>query len=95
MIASKAARWWTRRGCGVIEFGARRCHGFDAAMHAARAAFIAGCIGTSNVEAGRTFGIPVFGTAAHSFTMAFEMRSTRFGRMWASSRERDAPVGHL
>lgn len=72
LIATKAARIVTAaQGRGVIEFGARRCHGFDAAIYAARAAFIGGCIGTSNVEAGRRFNLPVYGTAAHSFTMAF------------------------
>lgn len=73
LIATKAARIVeAAEGRGVIEFGARRCHSFGAAIYAARAAFIGGCVGTSNVEAGKLFGIPVFGTAAHSFTMAFE-----------------------
>jgi len=73
LIATKAARIVeSAQGRGVIEFGARRCHGFGAAIYAARAAFIGGCIGTSNVEAGKLFGLPVSGTAAHSFTMAFE-----------------------
>ncbi|MDX2032853.1 MAG: nicotinate phosphoribosyltransferase [Blastocatellia bacterium] len=73
MIATKASRVVeAAAGRGVIEFGARRCHGFGAAVAAARAAYVGGCIGTSNVEAGRMYDIPVFGTAAHSFTMAFE-----------------------
>ncbi|MBO0722305.1 MAG: nicotinate phosphoribosyltransferase [Blastocatellia bacterium] len=71
-IASKAARIVeAAQGRGVIEFGARRCHGFEAAIYAARAAFIGGCIGTSNVEAGKLFDIPLYGTSAHSFVMAF------------------------
>jgi nicotinate phosphoribosyltransferase len=71
-IASKAARIVeAAEGRAIIEFGARRCHGFAAAVQAARAAWIGGCAGTSNVEAGYRFGIPVFGTAAHSFTMVF------------------------
>lgn len=71
-IASKAARVVdAAKGRGVIEFGARRAHGFDAAIYGARAAVIAGCIGTSNVLAGQAFGLDVYGTAAHSFTMAF------------------------
>lgn len=79
LIATKAARIVeSAQGRGVIEFGARRCHGFGAAIYAARAAFIGGCIGTSNVEAGKMFGIPVFGTAAHSFTMAFEREIDAF-----------------
>ncbi len=73
MIATKASRVvQAAQGRAVIEFGARRAHGFGAAILAARAAFIGGCIGTSNVEAGRKFGIPIFGTTAHSWTMAFE-----------------------
>ena len=79
LIASKAARVVeSARGRGVIEFGARRCHGFGAAIYAARAAYIGGCVGTSNVEAGRMFDIPVFGTAAHSFTMAFDREEEAF-----------------
>lgn len=73
LIATKAARIVeAARGRGIIEFGARRCHSFGAAIYAARAAFIGGCLGTSNVEAGRLFEIPVYGTSAHSFTMAFD-----------------------
>jgi nicotinate phosphoribosyltransferase len=73
MIATKASRVVEAAGGrGVIEFGARRAHSFGSAIYGARAAFIGGCIGTSNVEAGRMFDIPVYGTAAHSFTMAFE-----------------------
>lgn len=79
LIATKAARIVeAAQGRGVIEFGARRCHSFGAAIYAARAAFIGGCIGTSNVEAGRMFGIPVYGTAAHSFTMAFDREIDAF-----------------
>lgn len=79
LIATKAARIVeAARGRGVIEFGARRCHGFEAAIYAARAAYIGGCIGTSNVEAGKMFDLPVFGTAAHSFTMAFENEMDAF-----------------
>src|SRR5207302_2707056 len=72
LVASKAARVVdAAAGKGVIEFGARRAHGFDSALFGARAAVIAGCIGTSNVLAGELWGIDVYGTAAHSFTMAF------------------------
>lgn len=72
MIASKAARVVSAaRGKGVIEFGSRRAHGPEAGVLAARAAYIAGCTGTSNVEAGQRFGIPTFGTQAHSFIMAY------------------------
>jgi nicotinate phosphoribosyltransferase len=72
LIATKAARVVdAAQGRMVIEFGARRAHGFEAATYGARAAFIGGCAGTSNVLAGHEFGIPVYGTAAHSFTMSF------------------------
>jgi nicotinate phosphoribosyltransferase len=79
LIATKAARIVdAAAGRGVVEFGARRAHGFDAAVAAARAATIGGCIGTSNVCAGRRYGIPVYGTAAHAFTMAFEREEDAF-----------------
>ncbi len=61
-VASKASRVVTSaEGRAVIEFGSRRAHGLDAAVHAARAAYIAGCASTSNLLAGRLFGIPVSG----------------------------------
>jgi nicotinate phosphoribosyltransferase len=79
LIATKAARIVdSAQGRGIIEFGARRAHGFSAAVYAARAAFIGGCAGTSNVETGRMFGLPVYGTAAHSFTMAFDREIDAF-----------------
>lgn len=56
----------------LVDFGARRAHGPDAALRAARAAYIAGFAGTSLVEAARTFGIPCFGTMAHAYVQAFE-----------------------
>src|SRR3954468_24304632 len=71
-IASKAARVvHAAEGRSVIEFGSRRAHGLDAALHAARASYVAGCSGTSNVEAGYRFGVPVSGTMAHSWVMSF------------------------
>ncbi len=79
MIASKAARVVAAaRGRPVIEFGTRRAHGPEAGMLGARAAYIGGCAGTSNVEAGRRFGIPVFGTMAHSFVMSFDREEDAF-----------------
>jgi len=70
-VASKAARIvHAAAGRPVIEFGARRAHGLDAALFAARAAFIAGCVGTSLVEAGRRFDVPLSGTMAHSWVLA-------------------------
>ena len=80
LIASKAARVTTAAaGRPVIEFGSRRAHGIEAGVLAARAAFIGGCEGTSNTYAGYRFGIPVFGTQAHSWIMAHEDEATAFG----------------
>lgn len=79
LIASKAARCvLATEGRPVVEFGSRRAHGPDAGILAGRAAYIAGCLGTSNAEAGMRFGIPVFGTAAHSWTMAFPSEEQSF-----------------
>jgi nicotinate phosphoribosyltransferase len=71
LIASKAARVTAAAaGHPVIEFGSRRAHGIEASIFAARAAYIGGCDGTSNTYAGHRFGIPAFGTQAHSYIMA-------------------------
>ena len=79
MIAAKAARIvHAAEGRGVVEFGSRRAHGPEAGVLAGRAAYIAGCVGTSNVESGHRFGIPVFGTSAHSWVLAFEEESAAF-----------------
>jgi nicotinate phosphoribosyltransferase len=72
-IATKASRVvHAAKGKTVIEFGLRREHGIDAGMKVARCSYIAGCQGTSNVLAGLSYGIPVFGTMAHSFVMSYE-----------------------
>ncbi|HVY01738.1 MAG TPA: nicotinate phosphoribosyltransferase [Candidatus Nanoarchaeia archaeon] len=72
MIATKANRIVRAAGdSGVIDMGLRRAQGKDAAMRGARAAYIAGAIGTSNVMAGKEFEIPIFGTQAHSFVMTY------------------------
>lgn len=72
LIATKAARIVdAAAGRGVMDFGARRAHGADAAVMAARASWIGGCAGTSNMVAGRRFGLPVVGTMAHSYVEAF------------------------
>jgi nicotinate phosphoribosyltransferase len=78
-VASKAARCAiAAEGRPVVEFGSRRAHSPNAGILAGRAAFIGGCAGTSNTEAGMRFGIPVFGTAAHSWTMAFPDEEASF-----------------
>ncbi len=79
LIASKAARIaHAARGRDVIEFGTRRAHTPEAGVLGARAAYIGGCAGTSNVLAGYRFGIPVMGTAAHSWVMSFESEAESF-----------------
>lgn len=81
MVASRAARLnIAAKGKPVVEFGARRAHGSEAGIFAARAAWIAGCQGTSNVIAGKLFGIPTYGTQAHSWVMAYEDESQAFDR---------------
>ena len=78
MVASKAARIVAAAGgSAVMEFGTRRTHD-EAAIDAARSAYIAGCVGTSNVEAGFRHGIPVFGTAAHMWTMSHASEDEAF-----------------
>ena len=72
LIATKAYRVvHAAQGDGVMEFGLRRAQGPDAGIYGARAAVIAGCIGTSNVYAGQKFRVPVLGTHAHSWIMSF------------------------
>ena len=72
LIATKAARvCMAAKDDPVIEFGLRRSQGVDGGLTAARAAYIGGCAGTSNLQAGHQFGIPVSGTQAHSWIMFF------------------------
>lgn len=79
LIATKAARMCiSSRGAPVIDFGARRAHGVQAARLGARAAYIGGCEGTSNVRAGRLHGIPLRGTHAHSWVESFETERESF-----------------
>jgi len=73
LIATKAARvCLAARGQPVLEFGLRRAQGVDGAITASRAAYIGGCAATSNVLAGKLYGIPVRGTHAHSWVMSFD-----------------------
>jgi nicotinate phosphoribosyltransferase len=72
LIATKAGRvCLAAQGDPVVEFGPRRAQGVDGAITASRAAFVGGCTATSNVMAGKIFGIPVRGTHAHSWVMSF------------------------
>src|SRR3989475_6204177 len=78
-VASKAARVATV--CGprsFVDFSARRDHGADAALLAARASYIGGAAATSNVLAGRRFGLPLSGTMAHSYVLAFPDEAAAF-----------------
>jgi nicotinate phosphoribosyltransferase len=78
-IATKASRVvHAAKGKATIEFGLRREHGIDAGMKVARCSYIAGCQGTSNVLAGLSYSIPVFGTMAHSFVMSYEKEIDAF-----------------
>ena len=79
LLASKAAR--VALACGeraFVDFSARRDHGVDAALAAARSAWLAGAAGTSLVAAGRRWGLPLSGTMAHSFVMSFDHERDAF-----------------
>lgn len=79
LIATKAARICSvAQGDPVLEFGLRRAQGPDGAMLASRSAYIGGCAATSNVMAGKRYGIPVKGTHAHSWVMSFESELDAF-----------------
>ncbi|MCI8294806.1 MAG: nicotinate phosphoribosyltransferase [Lachnospiraceae bacterium] len=89
LIATKTYRVvHAAQGDGVMEFGLRRAQGPDAGLYGARAAMIAGCVGTSNVLAGQMFDVPVKGTHAHSWIMSFPDELTAFrtyARMYPSA----------
>jgi nicotinate phosphoribosyltransferase len=79
LIATKAARiCLAARGEPVVEFGLRRAQGIDGGLTASRAAYVGGCAGTSNLLAGKMFGIPVSGTHAHSWVMSFDNEKQAF-----------------
>ncbi len=85
LIATKASRIARAAGPGkVIEFGLRRAHGPDGGLSVARAAAVGGVLTTSNVAAGKTYGLPVAGTQAHSWVMAFPTELDAF-RAYARS----------
>jgi nicotinate phosphoribosyltransferase len=79
LIAAKAARSvLAAPNKLLVDFGMRRAHGAEAALMAARASYIAGFAGTATVLAGEQFGIPLFGTMAHSFIEAFDDEASAF-----------------
>jgi nicotinate phosphoribosyltransferase len=79
LIATKAARIAQAAGDGpILEFGLRRAQGIDGALAVARAAYVGGCAATSNVLGGRIFDLPVKGTHAHSWVMAFDDEEASF-----------------
>jgi len=79
LIATKASRVvQAAQGDSVLEFGLRRAQGPDAGIYGARAAIIGGCSATSNIYAGKKFGIPVQGTHAHSWIMSFDSELEAF-----------------
>ena len=89
VAASKAARVVAAaRGRTVVDFGARRMHGADAAVKVARAAYLAGCDSTSDVLAGFLYGIPLAGTMAHSYVQAHASEAEAFrafARTWPAT----------
>ncbi len=79
LIASKAARLvLCAPGKALIDFGLRRAHGAEAGLLAARASYIAGFAGTATLLAGKLFGIPLFGTMAHSFIEVHDDETSAF-----------------
>ena len=85
IIATKAARCvHAARESGLVDFSLRRTHGIDAGMKVARSSYIAGFTGTSNVMAGKLYGIPIVGTMAHSYITSFKKEIDAF-RAFAAS----------
>ncbi len=92
LVATKTARVVAAaKGRPVAEFGLRRAQGPDGGMAVARASYVAGCASTSNVLAGRRYGIPVSGTHAHSWVMTFETELEAF-RAFASSSPKNCTL---
>jgi len=89
LIAAKAARMkLAAPGKTLVDFGLRRAHGAEAGLLAARASYIAGLTGTATVLANKLFGIPIFGTMAHSFIEAYDDETIAF-ETFARSRPKD------
>lgn len=79
LIATKAARIvHAAKGRSIIEFGARRAHGYDASIYGARAAYISGVLGTSNTYVDYKYNIPALGTMAHSYIQSYENEYVAF-----------------
>jgi len=92
LVASKAARCvLAAADKPLIDFGLRRAHGAEAALLSARASYLAGFAGTATVEAARRFGVPVFGTMAHSFVQAHDVESEAFAS-FARAQPRNATL---
>ena len=88
LLATKSARVVdAARGRTLVDFTARRTHGREAADHMARVSYMTGFAGTSNVRAGRLYGVPTFGTMAHSFVESFETEQAAFDAYAASFPE--------
>jgi nicotinate phosphoribosyltransferase len=82
LVATKASRIReAAAGRAVVEFGTRRAHSPEAGVLAGRAAYIGGCVGTSNALAGSRYGIPVFGTSAHSWVLSFQTEMEAFRQL--------------
>ena len=89
LVGTKASRCvWAASGRPVVDFSLRRTHGVDAGMKVARATYIAGCQATSNVLAGKVYGIPISGTVAHSFVSSHEDELEAFRALARSFQER-------
>ena len=91
-VASKAVRCvLAAPGRLLVDFGLRRAHGAEAGVLSARASYLAGFSGTATVEAGRRFGIPLFGTMAHSYVQAHDDEAAAF-EAFARARPQDATL---
>ena len=89
LVASKAARMvLAAPGKLLVDFGLRRAHGAEAGLMAARASYVAGFAGTATVLAGEMFGIPLFGTMAHSYIQEHDDEAVAFER-FARARPKD------
>jgi nicotinate phosphoribosyltransferase len=85
LVATKASRcYYAAGGRRLVDFSLRRTHGMDAGLMVARSSFIGGFIGTSNVQAGKTYGLPIYGTMAHSYVESFDREIASF-RAFAKS----------